>query len=65
MARPPWQRASKPEPEEVELAPRAKPEIPGADLEPDIVPEEEQFLDAEAQAPQPRPRPRRRRPGAG
>ena len=33
-----------------ELAPRAKPEIPGADLIPDIVPEGEQFLDAEAQA---------------
>ncbi len=30
--------------------PRVKPEIPGADLEPDIVPEGEQFLDAEAQA---------------
>jgi len=30
--------------------PRARPEIPGADLEPDIVPEGEQFLDAEAQA---------------
>jgi small subunit ribosomal protein S9 len=27
-----------------------KPEIPGADLEPDLVPEGEQFLDAEAQA---------------
>ncbi len=36
--------------EEVELAPRQKPEIPGADLIPDIVPEGEQFLDAEAQA---------------
>jgi small subunit ribosomal protein S9 len=33
-----------------ELAPRLKPEIPGADLIPDIVPEGEQFLDAEAQA---------------
>jgi small subunit ribosomal protein S9 len=33
-----------------ELAPRQKPEIPGADLIPDIVPEGEQFLDAEAQA---------------
>ncbi len=33
-----------------ELAPREKPEIPGADLIPDIVPEGEQFLDAEAQA---------------
>jgi small subunit ribosomal protein S9 len=33
-----------------ELVPRQKPEIPGADLIPDIVPEGEQFLDAEAQA---------------
>src|SRR5205807_945751 len=32
------------------LAPRAKPEIPGADLIPDIIPEGEEFLDAEAQA---------------
>jgi small subunit ribosomal protein S9 len=31
-------------------APRQKPEIPGADLIPDIVTEPEQFLDAEAQA---------------
>jgi small subunit ribosomal protein S9 len=30
--------------------PRQKPEIPGADLVPDIVTESEQFLDAEAQA---------------
>jgi small subunit ribosomal protein S9 len=36
--------------DELELAPREKPEIPGADLIPDIVPEGEQFLDAEAQA---------------
>jgi len=37
--------------EELEdLTPREKPEIPGADLIPDIVPEGEQFLDAEAQA---------------
>ena len=36
--------------EEVEIAPRVKPEIPGADLIPDIVPEGEEFLDAEAQA---------------
>jgi small subunit ribosomal protein S9 len=36
--------------EEVELAPRQKPEIPGADLIPDIIPEGEEFLDAEAQA---------------
>ncbi len=38
------------EEEEVELPPRPKPEIPGADLEPDIVPDAGQFLDAEAQA---------------
>jgi small subunit ribosomal protein S9 len=38
------------EDEEIDLAPRVKPEIPGADLIPDIVPEGEQFLDAEAQA---------------
>jgi small subunit ribosomal protein S9 len=36
--------------EEIEIAPRQKPEIPGADLIPDILPEGEQFLDAEAQA---------------
>ena len=36
--------------EEVELAPRRRPEIPGADLIPDIVPEGEEFLDAEARA---------------
>ena len=36
--------------EEVEVTAREKPEIPGADLIPDIVPEGEQFLDAEAQA---------------
>jgi small subunit ribosomal protein S9 len=38
------------EPEEVELTPRHRPEIPGADLIPDIVPEGEEFLDAEARA---------------
>ena len=36
--------------EEIELTPRQKPEIPGADLIPDIVPEGQEFLDAEAQA---------------
>jgi small subunit ribosomal protein S9 len=36
--------------EELELTPRVRPEIPGADLIPDIVYEGEQFLDAEAQA---------------
>jgi small subunit ribosomal protein S9 len=35
--------------EEIEVAPRQKPEIPGADLIPDIV-SPEQFLDAEAHA---------------
>jgi small subunit ribosomal protein S9 len=38
------------EDEEIELAPRPKPEIPGADLEPDIVSDPTQFMDAEAQA---------------
>ena len=36
--------------EEFEPTPRQKPEIPGADLVPDIVTDSEQFLDAEAQA---------------
>ena len=37
--------------EEVEVEPRQKPEIPGADLEPVFIPEEEeQYLDAEARA---------------
>jgi small subunit ribosomal protein S9 len=36
--------------EEVDIAPRQKPEIPGADLTPDIIPEGEEYLDAEAQA---------------
>jgi len=38
------------EDEEIELTPRVRPEIPGADLIPDIVSEGDQFLDAEAQA---------------
>jgi small subunit ribosomal protein S9 len=38
------------EAEEVELAPRQRPEIPGADLIPDIVSESDEFLDAEARA---------------
>jgi small subunit ribosomal protein S9 len=42
--------AGEPAAEELELPERAKPEIPGADLEPDIVPDAGQFLDAEAQA---------------
>ena len=36
--------------EDVELAPRVRPEIPGADLTPLIVTEGEEFLDAEARA---------------
>ena len=36
--------------EEYEPTPRQRPEIPGADLIPDIVPEGQEFLDAEAQA---------------
>jgi small subunit ribosomal protein S9 len=36
--------------DELETTPRVKPEIPGADLEPVFVPQEEQYLDAEAQA---------------
>jgi small subunit ribosomal protein S9 len=36
--------------EEIELVPREKPEIPGADLIPDIVPTGDEFLDAEALA---------------
>jgi small subunit ribosomal protein S9 len=35
---------------EEEIRPRQRPEIPGADLEPDIMPEGEEYLDAEAQA---------------
>jgi small subunit ribosomal protein S9 len=36
--------------EEIEVVPRIKPEIPGADLEPDLLADAEQYLDAEAQA---------------
>src|SRR5439155_14225518 len=46
----PQEQQAAQEPEEVELTLREKPEIPGADLVPDIVPEGEEFLDAEAQA---------------
>jgi small subunit ribosomal protein S9 len=43
--------AEEPAAEEIEIEPRQRPEIPGADLVPDIIPEgEEQFLDAEARA---------------
>jgi small subunit ribosomal protein S9 len=38
------------EDEDFEPTPRQRPEIPGADLIPDIVPEGQEFLDAEAQA---------------
>jgi small subunit ribosomal protein S9 len=46
----PEARADGEEVEEVELVPRQRPEIPGADLIPDIIPEGEEFLDAEARA---------------
>ncbi len=36
--------------EEIEIAPRQRPEIPGADLIPDIVSDGDEFLDAEARA---------------
>ncbi len=36
--------------DEVDETPRLRPEIPGADLIPDIIPEGEEFLDAEARA---------------
>jgi small subunit ribosomal protein S9 len=36
--------------EEVELAPRQRPEIPGADLIPDLISDTDEFLDAEARA---------------
>jgi small subunit ribosomal protein S9 len=36
--------------EEYEPTPRERPEIPGADLIPDIVPDAEEFMDAEARA---------------
>jgi small subunit ribosomal protein S9 len=42
--------AARDEEELEEVSPREKPEIPGADLIPDIVPEGEEFLDAEAAA---------------
>ncbi len=38
------------EAEEIDETPRLRPEIPGADLIPDIIPEGEEFLDAEARA---------------
>jgi small subunit ribosomal protein S9 len=50
QAEAPQAEAPADEGEEYEPAPRVKPEIPGADLEPVFVPQEEQYLDAEAQA---------------
>jgi small subunit ribosomal protein S9 len=47
---PPAPEAAEEELEEYEPAPRVRPEIPGADLEPVFIPQEEQYLDAEAQA---------------
>jgi small subunit ribosomal protein S9 len=45
------QAAGEPDAEaEVEVAPRQRPEIPGADLIPDIVADGDEFLDAEARA---------------
>jgi small subunit ribosomal protein S9 len=41
---------SEEEVEEYDPTPRQKPEIPGADLEPVFIPQEEEYLDAEAQA---------------
>ncbi len=38
------------EEEEIEERPRVKPEIPGLELEPDLSPEADRYLDAEAQA---------------
>jgi small subunit ribosomal protein S9 len=38
------------EEEEIEIVPRQRPEIPGADLVPDIVSDTDEFLDAEARA---------------
>jgi small subunit ribosomal protein S9 len=47
----PAAKAAAPQYEELdEPTPRQKPEIPGADLIPDIVPEGEEFMDAEARA---------------
>jgi small subunit ribosomal protein S9 len=46
----PSAEATPDEDEEVELAPRQRPMIPGADLIPDVVLDSDQFLDAEARA---------------
>jgi small subunit ribosomal protein S9 len=47
---PPAAEGSEDDEEEQELTPRVRPEIPGADLIPDIVSETDDFLDAEARA---------------
>jgi small subunit ribosomal protein S9 len=47
---PPEQPSAEEEIEEYEPTPRERPEIPGADLIPDIVHEAEEFMDAEARA---------------
>ncbi|MGZ4349238.1 MAG: 30S ribosomal protein S9 [Solirubrobacteraceae bacterium] len=47
---PPAAAADETEEDEEELAPRQRPEIPGADLIPDIVSDSDEFLDAEARA---------------
>jgi small subunit ribosomal protein S9 len=48
----PSAQEEQPEPagEEIELAPRERPEIPGMDLVPDIVTDGDEFMDAEARA---------------
>jgi small subunit ribosomal protein S9 len=46
----PTPEASEEEAEELPETPRVKPEIPGLELEPDLMPEGDQYLDAEAQA---------------
>jgi small subunit ribosomal protein S9 len=38
------------EPDEEDVAPRQRPEIPGADLVPDLAPEADEYLDAETRA---------------
>ncbi|MGZ4174617.1 MAG: 30S ribosomal protein S9 [Solirubrobacteraceae bacterium] len=47
---PPAAAADETEEDEEDLAPRQRPEIPGADLIPDIVSDSDEFLDAEARA---------------
>jgi small subunit ribosomal protein S9 len=49
-AEPPAAAGDEGDAEEVEVAPRQRPEIPGADLIPDIVSDGDEFMDAEARA---------------